>query len=105
MPGLQKIYVDFSVRDPDGRFYVARTTQFSGPPGLGMKFVGTDFDEFEVECEVFAIFYRIGQVWVRPVDADAVPGTAPLPRSTASVPQEAFGVAAEEATGELVGHP
>ena len=104
MSGLQKIYVDFTVRDPDGRFYLARAGQFSAPPQLGMTFVGTDFDEFEVECEVLAVFYRTGQIWVRPVEADAVPGTAQLLDAKTSAPATILGVAAEDATGEVVAH-
>ena len=76
MSGPQMIYVDFSVRDPDGRFYVAQLDDFSAPPRLGDTFVGTDFDEFEVECRVVAILYDRRQVLHRPVDAAAVPGTA-----------------------------
>lgn len=104
MSGLQKIYVDFTVRDPDGRFYLARASQFSAPPQLGMAFVGTDFDEFEVECEVLGIIYRTGMIWFRPVEADAVPGTAQLLHETTSAPETTLGVAAEDATGKLVAH-
>lgn len=75
MSGIQKIYVDFSVRDPDGRLYVARLSEFDEPPPLGSVFVGTDLDEFEVECRVLAVDRTGGVVYHRPVDATEVPGT------------------------------
>lgn len=102
MPGLPKIYVDFTVRDPDGRFYAARIDQFVSKPELGIRFIGTDLDEFEVECEVLAVFYDTGQVLIRPCDAAAVPGTAPLPRTATVTQAVPFSVSAEQATDELV---
>lgn len=101
MPGPQRIYVDFTVRDPEGRFYVARVDQFSPKPELELAFIGTDFDEFEVSCEVLAIFHDEGVVLVRPLDAAAVPGTAVHPDTPAVMPTE-VGVTGERATSELV---
>lgn len=97
--------MDFTVRDPDGRFYQARVDQFSPAPELGLLFVGTDFDEFEVECEVVAIFYNEATVLVRPVEVAAVPGTAGVVDAATVQPQRALGVPAEQATDELVRQP
>jgi len=77
MGGQPKIYVDFSVRDPEGRFYSARLADFDQPPALSSTFVGTDLDEFEVECIVLAIDHRASRVYHRPVRAAEVPGTHP----------------------------
>lgn len=77
MSGLQKIYVDFSIRDPDGRFYRASLKDFAGEPQLADEFIGTDFDEFEVVCEIVAIDRLGNRVYHRPVDPSAVPGSAP----------------------------
>lgn len=102
MPGPQTIYVDFTVRDPEGRFYLARIEQFNPAPQLGLTFIGTDYDEFEVECEVLAIFYYSGEVWVRPVDPATVPGTAAHPQAATANEPAAAGLRAEQATGELI---
>lgn len=69
------IYVDFSVRDPAGRLYLASMDRFAGGVTLGDRFIGTDFEEFEVECEVLAIDHTAGRVYHRPVRPWEVPGT------------------------------
>ncbi len=76
---VNRIYVDFSVRDPEGRFYTAQLDRFNAPIDLGDRFIGTDLDEFEVECEILAIDYRAGQVYHRPVRPADVPGTYETP--------------------------
>ena len=75
MPVLPKIYVDFSTRDPKGRLYLARLSRFPQPVALFDRFIGTDFEDFEVECEVLAIDHVRGRVFHRPVDPSEVPGT------------------------------
>lgn len=102
MTGRQKIYVDFTVRDPEGRYYAAQRSAFSPLPQLGLVFVATDFDEFEVECEVVAIQYDMDRVFLRPVDAEAVPGSAPHLDGAGSVSDAPLGVRAERASEELV---
>lgn len=75
MTGQQRIYVDFSVRSLNGRVYRARLKDFVERPALGSTFIGTDLDEFEVECRVLAADYASGVLYHRPVDATQVPGT------------------------------
>lgn len=70
------IYVDFSLRDPAGRLYVARKRQFTAGVALGDRFIGTDHDEFTVECEVLAIDHLAERIYHRPVRPWEVPGTA-----------------------------
>lgn len=77
MGGRPKIYVDFSVRDPEGRFYTARLADFEAPPALDSIFAGTDRDEFDVECRVLAVDHQVGRVYHRPTNASEVPGTSP----------------------------
>jgi hypothetical protein len=102
MAGRQKIYVDFTIRDPDGRLYVARLEEFSPPPELGLVFTATDFDEFDVECQVVAIDHDNGRVLHRPVDTAAVPGTAALGDSAAASSGDTPSLLAERATADLV---
>lgn len=85
MPGLPRIYVNFSTRDPEGRFYVARLSRFSDPVRLSQPFIGTDFDQFEVECVVLAIDYVHGRVYHRPVRPSEVPGTYEAPQEAVSL--------------------
>jgi hypothetical protein len=77
-----KVYIDFSLRDPEGRLYLASKDRFPSGVSLADRFIGTDFDEFEVECEVMAIDHATGRVFHRPVRPWEVPGTYerwPLP--------------------------
>lgn len=78
---LAKVYVDFSRRDPAGRLYLANLDRLP-MAALGQRFIGTDYDEFEVECEVLAIDHAAGDLYHRPVRPWEVPGTFtnwPLP--------------------------
>lgn len=88
MSGPQKIYVDFSARDLDGRRYRASLSSFPRRPGLRDRFIATDYDEFDgIECEVVGVDVERGWVYHRPVDPASVPGTAPIapPPSPAAV--------------------
>ena len=71
-----EVYVDFSLRDPAGRLYLAAKGRFPDGVSLGDRFIGTDFDEFEVECEVLAIDHANGRIYHRPVRPWEVPGTS-----------------------------
>lgn len=76
MSGTPKIFVDFSIRDPEGRFYVASLHRFDHRPVLRERFIATDFEDFDdIECEVLAIDHPRGRVYHRPVDPSTVPGT------------------------------
>lgn len=97
MDGRPKIYVDFSVRDPEGRFYTARLADFETPPALDSIFVGTDLDEFEVECRVLAVDHQSGRVYHRPTNASEVPGTSPDEKS-ADGPDHQPGIDASHAS-------
>ncbi len=94
MSGPQKIYVDFSARDLDGRRYRASLSSFPQRPRLRDRFTATDYDEFDgIECEVVGVDVERGWVYHRPVDPAAVPGTAPIspppsPAAVAPVEQE-----------------
>lgn len=80
MSGPQKIYVDFSARDLDGRRYRASLSGFPRRPGLRDRFIATDYDEFDgIECEVVGVDIEGKWVYHRPVNPAAVPGTAPMP--------------------------
>lgn len=98
MPALPTIYVDFNIRDPDGRLYSAQLGRFPPDVALYQHFIGTDYDEFTVECEVLAIDRVHGKVLHRPVDPSDVPGTnvGPVRDSTANGATSAQWVAHDE---------
>lgn len=80
MNSASMIYVDFSIRDLDGRIYVARLDDFDHTPDLGERFSATDHEEFiGVECMVIAIDRTSGRVYHRPVDPSEVPGSYEAP--------------------------
>ena len=61
------VYVDFSVRSPDAEVYVAALRDFPEPPSVGSTFIGTDHDEFTVECRVLRVDEAEGRVYHRPI--------------------------------------
>lgn len=70
------IFVDFSRRDLEGRFYLVRLGAFDHKPKLGEEFVATDLEEFVgIRCEVLGVDLRHGRVYYRPVNPADVPGT------------------------------
>lgn len=95
MTGEPKIYVDFTIRDPEGRFFVASLRRFPTAPSLGDTFVATDHEEFDgIECQILAIDHEAGRVYHRPVDPRSVPGT--IERSAAAAVEESRGIAATD---------
>lgn len=98
MSGDPSIFVDFSRRDLEGRFYLVRLGAFDHKPELGEEFIATDLEEFDgIRCEVLGVDLRDGRVYYRPMNPTDVPGTAPRSDEAGATVDQPAGVQLDEA--------